>query len=303
MTQQILIIDDAKNIHALVHGILAKEDVKVHSAFDGSAGVTLAESLKPDLILLDVDMPELNGYDTCKRLKADPELFNIPVIFLTSLSSTEEKVRGLELGAADYVTKPFSPTELLARVRAMLRTTRAIRMLEEHALIDFLTGLGNRAMFKQRLAAEVSLRARTKKPLACLVVDVDNFQRLNDTQGHPFADEVLKSIAQVVEQSLRVEDVPCRLGGDAFVIIAPNTETEDAMLLAERMYRDLSKLQFAHNDQPVEVKCSVVVAPAIDTYDRNMFDRAAAAIEESKLNGSNGVVLANQDTTANRAVA
>jgi diguanylate cyclase (GGDEF)-like protein len=303
MAQQILLIDDTKNIHALVNAMLAKEEVVVHSAFDGRAGLTQAESLNPDLILLDVDMPEMNGYETCKRLKSNPNLFNIPVVFLTSLSTTEEKVHGLELGAVDYITKPFSPSELLARVRATLRTSRAIKMLEEHALVDFLTGLGNRAMFKQRLAAEISLRVRTKKPLACVVVDVDNFQGINDKQGHPFADSVLKSIAQIIEQSLRVEDVPCRLGGDAFVIIAPNTETEDATLLAERIHRYLSELKVTHNNCAVDVKCSVVVAPAIDTYDRSMVDRASAAIERNKLAGLAGVIVASRDLTPNRAAA
>jgi diguanylate cyclase (GGDEF)-like protein len=303
MTQQILVIDDAKNIHSLVNGILTKEQVAVNSAFDGNAGIALAASLKPDLILLDVDMPEMNGYEVCKSLKANPDLFNIPVVFLTSLSTTQEKVHGLEMGAVDYITKPFSPSELLARVRATLRTSRAIRMLEEHALIDFLTGLGNRAMFKQRLAAEVSLRVRTKKPLACVVVDVDNFQGLNDTYGHPFADGVLRSIAQVIEQSLRAEDVPCRLGGDAFAIIAPNTETEDATLFAERIYRDLNELEFTHNDKPIDVKCSVVVAPAIDTYDRGMVDRASAAMDEGKRSNASGVLVADRDLTLVEAAA
>jgi diguanylate cyclase (GGDEF)-like protein len=303
MTQQILVVDDTKQIHSLVNGILAKEPVTIHSAFDGSAGLTLAESLRPDLILLDVEMAELDGYETCRRLKADPNLFNIPVVFLTALSTTEEKVRGLELGAVDYITKPFSPTELLARVRASLRTSRAIKMLEEHALIDFLTGLGNRALFKQRLAAEVSLRVRTKKALACIVVDVDNFQALNDSQGHPFADGVLQEIAKVLTGSVRTEDVACRMGGDAFVILAPNTETEDARQLAERIDLDLKKLAFTHRDAAVDVKCSVAVAPAIDTYDRAMFERATAAIEETKAKGVRGVVIANTESSKVKTAA
>jgi diguanylate cyclase (GGDEF)-like protein len=134
-------------------------------------------------------------------------------------------------------------------------------------------------------------------------VDVDNFQGINDKQGHPFADSVLKSIAQIIEQSLRVEDVPCRLGGDAFVIIAPNTETEDATLLAERIHRYLSELKVTHNNCAVDVKCSVVVAPAIDTYDRSMVDRASAAIERIKLAGLAGVIVASRDLTPNRAAA
>src|SRR5271154_5347795 len=133
MNQQILLIDDDKKIHALVRALLADEPVEIQSALDPEYGLTLAASLRPDLILLDVEMPGIDGYEVCRRLKVDPDLFNIPVIFLTALSTVEEKIRGLELGAIDYVTKPFNPSELLARVRASLRTRHVIRILEEKA--------------------------------------------------------------------------------------------------------------------------------------------------------------------------
>src|SRR2546421_11098697 len=116
MKDQILLIDDSKAIHPLVSALLADEAVEIHSAFDGESGLPLAPSLKPNLILLDVEMPNMDGHETCRRLKADKALFNTPVIFLTALSSAEDKVKGLELGAVDYVTKPFNPSELLARV-------------------------------------------------------------------------------------------------------------------------------------------------------------------------------------------
>jgi diguanylate cyclase (GGDEF)-like protein len=296
MIQQILLIDDSEHIHSLVAGLLQGEPCELHFASNGEAGITLADSIRPDLILLDVEMPGKDGYATCRLLKTDANLFNIPVVFLTSRSTTEEKVHGLNLGAVDYIAKPFSPSELLARVRATLRTSRAIKMLEEHARIDFLTGLGNRAMFKERLAAEVSLRVRTKKPLACVVVDIDNFQAINDSQGHPFGDIVLQRIAEVLKCLVRTEDVACRLGGDSFAIITPNTETEDACLLADRISRDLKPLEFVHRGQPVEVVCNVGVGPAIDTYDRAMFERAVAAIEEAKKIGSTSPAVADHQT-------
>jgi diguanylate cyclase (GGDEF)-like protein len=293
MTQQILLIDDSRQIHSLVAGLLLNEPCSLHFASDGEQGISLAETIRPDLILLDVEMPGTEGYATCRLLKTDPNLFNIPVVFLTSHSTTEEKVHGLNMGAVDYIVKPFNPAELLARVRAALRTSRAIKMLEEHARIDFLTGLGNRAMFKERLAAEISLRVRTKKPLACVLVDVDDFQAINDKYGHPFADGVLQRIAEVLKGVLRTEDIACRLGGDAFVIITPNTETEDALLLAERISGDLSHLRFQHRDEMVEVKYNVGVGPAIDTYDRAMYERTTDAIREAKKIGQSGVVVAD----------
>jgi diguanylate cyclase (GGDEF)-like protein len=293
MNKQILLIDDSKKIHPLVCALLAEEQVQIHSAFDGQSGVTLAKSLRPDLILLDVEMPGIDGYETCKRLKADPELFNTPVVFLTALGAPQEKVHGLELGAVDYVTKPFNPSELLARVRASLRTHHVVQLLEEKAMIDSLTGLGNKEMFKQRLNAEVALRVRTAKPLTCIALDVNDFHTINAVGGHPFADRVLQAIAKIIQHICRVEDVPCRLVGDSFVILAPNTDAAEAALLAKRLETGLAKLTVEHRGAQVHVKCTIAVAPSIDVYDRQMWERADQTIDQSRKHGVSGVAIAN----------
>ena len=296
MKKQILLIDDTKKIHPLVSALLSEEPVEIHSAYDGEYGLNLARSLKPDLILLDVEMPVMDGYETCRRLKADPQLFNTPVVFLTAMGATEEKVHGLELGAVDYVTKPFNPSELLARVRASLRTHHVVQLLEESALVDFLTGLGNKQMFKQRMNAEIALRVRTSKPLACIAIDVVDFQAINTIQGHPFADRVLQEIAKAIRGICRTEDIPCRLSGDSFVVITPNTETAEAALLAKRMHAALAKLQFSHRNLPVTVKCTVAVAPSIDAYDRQMWERADQSIDLSRKHGVEDVTIAANES-------
>jgi diguanylate cyclase (GGDEF)-like protein len=273
--------------------LLAEEQVEIHSAFDGQTGITLAASLRPDLILLDVEMPGIDGYETCKRLKADPDIFNTPVIFLTALGAAQEKVHGLELGAVDYVTKPFNPSELLARVRASLRTRQVVQMLEETAMIDALTGLGNKEMFKQRLAAEVALRVRTAKPLACIALDVNDFHTINASCGHPFADRALQAIAKVIKEVCRVEDVPCRLSGDSFVILTPNTDTAEASLLATRLHAGLAKLSLSYRGSAVGVKCTIAVAPSVDVYDRQMWERADRTIDLSRKEGLAGVGVAD----------
>jgi diguanylate cyclase (GGDEF)-like protein len=296
MKKQILLIDDAEKIHPLVCALLAEEPVEIHSAYDGEYGLNLAASLKPDLILLDVEMPIMDGYETCRRIKANPQLANTPIVFLTAMGATQEKVHGLELGAVDYVTKPFNPSELLARVRASLRTHNVVQMLEENALVDFLTGLGNRPMFEQRLNAEVALRVRTNKPLACIAVDVVDFQAINKTHGHPMADQVLQTIAKIIRDVCRTEDVPCRLSGDSFVIIAPNTETAEAALLAKRLQVALAKLELAQNGSRTKVKCTIAVAPSIDAYDRKMWERADESIDVSRKKGVEGVTIAAQES-------
>jgi diguanylate cyclase (GGDEF)-like protein len=252
----------------------------------------LATSLRPELILLDVEMPEVDGYETCRRLKADPNTASLPVIFLTARATTQEKVRGLNLGAVDYITKPFKLSELLSRVRSALRTSHLIRLLEEKAMIDPLTGLGNRAMFDERLGAEVGLRIRSGDPLSCIVLDVDNFKNVNDSYGHPFGDHVLKKIADTLLKICRIEDVACRHGGEEFVVLLPQTTAGNAGLLAERMRVDIAKLSFIRSGEPVTVTCSFGVAESGDIYDRMMLDRADQALYQSKEQGRNRVTTA-----------
>ena len=185
MNHQILVIDDSEKVHTLVRGVLAREPVDIQSATDPEYGLVLAASQRPDLILLDIDMPGMTGFDVCNRLKADPATAASPVIFLTGQNSAQEKVQGFGVGAVDYITKPFNPTELLARVRASLKTHQAIRSLEARALTDPLTGLWNRAMFNQRVSAEIGARSRTGSALSIIMLDIDGFKKINDLYGHP----------------------------------------------------------------------------------------------------------------------
>src|SRR5437763_3771959 len=184
MPQNVLAIDDSPEIHALLRARLKDEPITLHFADSGQAGLAMVADIKPDVILLDVHMPEMDGYQVCRMIKANPTTVNVPIIFLTGADKTEEKIRGLELGATDYVTKPFDPAELRARVRASLRTKYLMDLLSRKAMIDGLTGLFNRAYFDARLIAEMSLARRTHAPLSCIMVDVDRFKQINDLHGH-----------------------------------------------------------------------------------------------------------------------
>jgi len=292
MQQQILLIDDSKAIHPLVASLLADEPVTIHSAFDGQYGLTLAESLRPDLILLDVEMPILDGYETCRRLMANPATADLSIVFLTARNATEELVRGLNLGAVDYIGKPFKLEELLSRVRAALRTSHLIRLLEEKATIDALTGLGNRAMFDMRLNAEVAMRIRFGSPLSCIAIDVDHFKKINDAYGHSFGDHVLVSIAEALTSICRVEDVACRFGGEEFIILLPRTTAEQSANLAERMRVAISSIPFSQHGDSIRVTCSFGVAEAAGTYDRLMAERADKALYQSKQQGRDRVSIA-----------
>ena len=188
MPETILVIDDSPDVHALVRARLGKGDVAILSASDGPSGVAAAHESRPDLILLDIDMPGRDGFETCADLKADSTTRNIPVIFLSGASATMDKIRGLELGATDYVTKPFDPAELRARVQSSLRTRRLVETLAQQAMVDGLTGLWNRTYLEAHVTIELAAARRSGRPLSCIMADIDHFKSINDTYGHGFGD-------------------------------------------------------------------------------------------------------------------
>jgi diguanylate cyclase (GGDEF)-like protein len=206
--------------------------------------------------------------------------------------ATEHMVRGLNVGANDYIVKPFKDLELLSRVRASLRTSHLIRVLEDKALIDVLTGLGNRAMFKERFDAEASRRARAGNMLSCIMLDVDHFKGINDKCGHAFGDDVLNKIGKTLIDMCRGEDVACRYGGEEFVILAPHTSADHASLVAERMRVAIARIPFVFQGESIQVTCSFGVAESAGMYDRLIVERADQALYQSKQQGRNRVSIA-----------
>jgi len=294
----VLVVDDSTDIHELVQIGLIDEPVDLHSSFSGTEGLETARRLLPDLILLDVDMPKPDGFEVCRNLKADPMTMGIPVIFLTGASSTEEKIRGLELGAIDYVTKPFDPAELRARVAAALRTKRLLDLLAQRAMLDGLTGLWNRAYFDQRVNGEVSLARRNGTPLSCILLDADHFKQVNDNFGHPAGDRVLQMIAQVLSDACRKEDVVCRYGGEEFAILAPGVEERRGAELAERLRQSIATARLTHRGTELQVTCSIGVADTTGPATASLVERADQALYHAKRAGRNRVVIASECAVA-----
>jgi len=192
----LLAIDDSDLVHRLLRARLKHERIELCAATRGEEGLQMAQRLKPELILLDIELQDLDGFEVLARLKADPETQDIAVIFVSASNETMDRVRGLDLGAVDFIGKPFDVGELKARVRSALRMQRLVRMLAQRAQIDGLTGLWNRAHFDQRLAGEIQEAARYGRDLSLVLCDVDHFKGLNDRFGHPFGDEVLERVGQ-----------------------------------------------------------------------------------------------------------
>tara|TARA_R110002072_G_scaffold238769_2_gene396332 strand:- start:240699 stop:241604 length:906 start_codon:yes stop_codon:yes gene_type:complete len=300
MTQTVLAIDDSPEIHQLLKVRLKNLDVELAHANCGFDGFEQAIASNPDLILLDVMMPDASGFDICRKLKATTETRNIPVIFLTGASDVDQKVLGFDVGAVDYIQKPFDSAELNARVRAALRTKRFQDMLAQRAMIDGLTGLWNRAHFDQRMHEEVAAAARYDRPMSLIMMDVDKFKNLNDNHGHPFGDEVLQAVGDVLQDSARTSDWPCRYGGEEFGLILRETDLDGAVIMAERVRKEIESLQLRNKAQLVPVTASFGVVSSTlcmnpcDLSSRWMIESADRALYASKEGGRNRVSTARR---------
>jgi diguanylate cyclase (GGDEF)-like protein len=292
MNQKILVIDDSVQIHTLVSSILADEPVAIHSALDPRTGLSLAASLRPDLILLDASMPDLDGFDICRMLKENPVTASLPIIFLTARAGTEDMARGLEAGANDYISKPFTPLQLLSRVRAAMRTGNLIRLLEDKVFTDSLTGLASSEMFEKHFAAEVAAYTKSGDPVSCIVADVDYLNDINEDYGFPFGDFVLSKIGAVLKENCRPGDIACRYSGQAFIMLLPNTTGPQADLLAHKMHAAIGKLSLSTNCSLIPVSCSLGVSSTMGVDDDTLVSRAERALCLAKERGRDCVCVA-----------
>jgi diguanylate cyclase (GGDEF)-like protein len=242
----ILAVEDDTAIQALLTAVLgATYDLKV--AGDGARALALASEFEPDLILLDVMLPDMDGRDVCRRIKADPRLAGTAVIFLTSLSSPEHEVEGLEAGGIDYLAKPINPAILKVRVSNHIDLKRSRDALERMARLDGLTGLANRRTFDDMLAREWRRLARVNHPLAVIMMDVDHFKEFNDTYGHGGGDDCLKQVAKAAAGALqRPADLVARYGGEEFVALLPDTTLDGALMVAEAIRAAVIALAIPH---------------------------------------------------------
>jgi diguanylate cyclase (GGDEF)-like protein len=235
---RVLAADDDPDILALLAIVLRKGGYEVVTAPDGAEALRLARETAPDLVLLDVSMPGLSGYEVCAELQRGD--MPPPVIFLTAHGHTSARVQGLDAGAVDYVAKPFDGAELTARVRAALRTKTVRDTLATEASVDALTGLLNRSQLHARAAELVAVAQRHGRSLSCLLADLDHFKRINDTYGHAAGDTVLQQAALRVKTEVRISDVAVRYGGEEFLLLLPETDLEGAVTMGERLRQGIS---------------------------------------------------------------
>lgn len=281
MNQRSLILivdDDVVNIEVL--NAVLEDDYEICFATSGEEAIRIALALLPDLILLDVLMPGIDGYEVCRRLKEDPLVADVPIIFVTGLGDQEAEMRGLLLGAIDYITKPISPAIVRARVRNHIELKRMRDELAELAVTDALTGLSNRRRLEKSLTAETERLARTADFLSVIMLDIDFFKQFNDTYGHPAGDRCIVMVGAALKRAVRrAADLTARYGGEEFACVLPGTEYEEAMVVARNIRDQIHALGIPHMRSAaaayVTVSVGVATSPCLPGMAPELWIKAA----------------------------
>ncbi|HEU4845536.1 MAG TPA: diguanylate cyclase [Burkholderiaceae bacterium] len=260
---RVLVVDDQPINIRMLHAVLAQE-FEVFAATSGAQALDFCQKNKPDLILLDVVMPGMDGLEVCRRLKQDQETRAIPVIFVTAGTQAEEENACWSAGAADFVSKPVNPLTLRNRVLAHLQFKLHMDALQAMAFADGLTGVANRRLFDDTLDSEFRRCGRSGAPLAILMIDVDFFKRYNDRYGHQAGDECLKRVALTLKERLkRPYDLAARYGGEEFACLLPDTDGAGALAMAEELRLAIAALALEHDDSPVADHVTISIGVAV----------------------------------------
>lgn len=292
----VLIVDDQPaNIHAMAR--LIKDEYHILVATSGVKALEIVSGdTPPDLILLDIMMPDMDGYEVCRRLKAAEKTKNIPVIFVTAKDSAEDEEMGFSLGAVDYISKPFNPVIAKVRVRNQMNLKIRTDMLEKLSMHDSLTDIPNRRFFEESLNREWMRCTRNGHPLSLLMMDVDNFKLYNDNYGHGAGDECLRDVARALKKHLfRPTDLAARYGGEEFVVLLPETGKDGAMHVAEQMRIAVENLGIKHEHSSAAPVVTISVGASTHSADSPVKSRelllqyADEALYRAKEKGRNQV--------------
>lgn len=302
----ILVVDDnPQNLKVL--GNILKDNTSHGLAFamNGYEALDFVSKEKPDMVLLDIMMPDMDGYEVCQKLRSNPETAEIPVIFITAKTETEDVVKGFKAGGVDYVTKPFHEAELLMRIQTHMELklsrdllkeknrelSEAYEKIERLALTDSLTGLANRRNIMNLMAVEVSRCGRNGSSFSLIMADIDFFKKVNDTYGHDTGDYVLRTVADIMTVNLRQQDVISRWGGEEFLIMLPYTDMKHAVAVAEKLRETIKNTDFVYAGE----KFNLTMTFGVSMFDKNLglekaIKRADDALYLGKQTGRNKVL-------------
>lgn len=292
---KVLIVDDER-LNITVLAALMEDEYDIVVAKNGEQALKRAHAEQaPDLILLDVIMPDIDGYEVCRRLKEDESTRHIPIIFITVKGTVEEETRGLEMGAVDYITKPFSPAIVKARVANHIELKRQRDMLQHLNLTDPLTGIANRRYFDDYLNHEMKQSEQNQSPLSLVMLDIDSFKDYNDNYGHNSGDKCLRQVATALDEcSEGLKHLIARFGGEEFALILPGATSEQAINIAEKHRQFIYDLNIPHKASAISGRVSISLGIAGyrpgDTTE-TLIERADKALYRAKHGGRNKSVL------------
>ncbi len=301
-----MIVDDVPANIQFLGKILKDEGFKISPASSGEKALEMIPRVKPDLVLMDIMMPGIDGFEVCRRMKDSPEMKDIPVIFLSALNQPEDIVKGFKLGAADYISKPFNTEELLVRVRNHIELVNNRKLiihfmdevgkqnqqLQQLAITDSLTGLYNHSFTIERLHQEAANARRYGSPLTVMMLDIDFFKNINDTHGHPFGDDVLRVVTDIIRSNIREGDIAGRYGGEEFLLVLPNTPLDGGMVIAERIRSRVEEHEWNFPD--LKVTISAGVQDLTDQDQAQLIKQADESLYLAKQAGRNRVVSSEE---------
>jgi len=317
---KILIVDDEPDNVELLVQILEDEGYDILSALSAKEALDIVSKEIVDLILLDVTMPGMDGFELCEILKSDEKTSEIPVIFVTALGETTDKVKGLDIGAVDYITKPIEPAEVVARVRTHLRIKSVEKALQEKnkqlsetmdklananlqlkslSLTDALMNILNRRGFDIKLDEVHKGSVRYNRCYSVMIIDINYFKLYNDTYGHPAGDDALRKVASILKNESRDTDFICRYGGDEIAIISLETTRQTALIHAERLRNSVWQANIPHSSSPVSDRLTISIGvasfePGCGYSPAQIVKQADIALYQAKKSGRNAVVVYEQ---------
>lgn len=293
----ILIVDDTTNNLRLIGNLLREAKYSVSFAQSGVKALSIAEERKPDLVLLDIQMPGIDGFEICQKLKRNQTTEHIPVLFLTAKSDADDIIKGFDSGAVDYITKPFHQKELLVRIKTHLDLKFAKEKIEWMSYYDELSGIPNKRYFNRFFEMEWNLAIREKTFITVILADIDLFKNYNDTYGHMEGDKCIFSVAKALNNcTVRPTDFVARFGGEEFICVLPNTDPQGAVYVAEKMMKSIRGMKIPHKGSTVahHITLSFGVSSLIPQGDSDMMEfisRADSALYQSKRLGRNQVSI------------
>lgn len=305
----ILVVEDETNTRRLLQTYLAADGYDVRMARSGEEAIRLIADDPPSIILLDVLLPNMNGFEVCKRLKSSETTEFIPIILLTALRGNEERIQGIEAGADDFISKPFNRVELQTRIKSLLRIKRLHEALQQKveelektktklrklAVTDGLTGLYNYRAFRTQLHLEASRSRRFQLPFSLLMMDIDHFKAYNDLYGHPNGDLVLKKFALLLQKNIREVDVAARYGGEEFMLILPGTNKKAGGIVAEKIRKMVERTPMPMEDKnrtgTITVSVGVAAFPQDTQNEEGLIQLVDKAMYNAKKSGRNRTVI------------